>query len=462
MMKDMSVGEALQRYAILTIGDGMVSQIPSLLVSAAASIVITRVGGSSSGEPSTQLAAQIASQVLAHPRALVIAGLAIASFLVVPGFPKWAFGLWALLVIGTGVVLTRARRRRPTADWISYRMGVDGQSVDQPDAVAAPLAVRLSPALREGIDRFALDQQMASIKLEVENDLGPVFPRLQVSQDKALDDGRYDVLVQDVPVARGRVRPGWWLVEPTATSVPVQAQIDEPFGPFPRVAWVATPTTDPACITAEEVIGRHVDHEVRRHVHRFIGLQQVQHMLRAVQADAPELAAEAARVVPASRIGEVLRRLLSEGVPVRNLHAIFESLVQWAPKEADGIALTELVRIDLGRYITNRYAGAERKIAAILFEPGLLSRITQAVEHSARGNLLLLSPAVAQDVREQVRRFLGPAGGRIVAVASAETRRYVKTLLEPVAPQLVVLSYQEIDEDVALQPVGWVTNPASA
>ncbi|HWT17620.1 MAG TPA: FHIPEP family type III secretion protein, partial [Variovorax sp.] len=168
---------------------------------------------------------------------------------------------------------------------------------------------------------------------------------------------------------------------------------------------------------------------------------------------------EVARVASSQRIAEVLRRLLQEGIPIRNLHAIFECLATWAPKEQDAIALTELVRIDLGRYITSRYVGPNRQLEAILFESSLLERVQNAIERSPRGNLLLLSPAVTQDIREQVRRILGSAATRVVAIASSDVRRYIKTLIEPVAPLLPVLSYQEVDEDVALQPVGWVTNP---
>jgi type III secretion protein V len=124
--------------------------------------------------------------------------------------------------------------------------------------------------------------------------------------------------------------------------------------------------------------------------------------------------------------------------------------------------LTELVRIDLGRYITSRFVGATRQLEAILFESSLLSRLHESVERSPRGNLLLLSPAVTQDIREQVRRILAACTGPVVAIASSDTRRYVKNLVEPVAPALAVLSYQEIDDDVALQPVGWVTNPSAA
>ncbi|AKJ32086.1 type III secretion system export apparatus subunit SctV [Caldimonas brevitalea] len=460
LMHGMSVAGALQRYAILTVGDGMVSQIPSLLVSIAAGIVITRVSAGEGRE--RQLAGQIGQQLLAHPRALFIAGLAVASFLLVPGFPKWVFALLAGVILFAGLATHRMRQQRRTPAWISHgARGTDEDAENEQDAaIAAPLAVRLSASLRGGIDRYALDQQLSAVKLAVESDLGPVFPRLQVRYADGLAEHQYQLLVQDVAVAEGRLRPGWQLLDPAeAAAAPAGAEVAEPFGPFTRVVWVPNVPPNARAWTCEDVVGQHVDHTVRRNVKQLIGLQEVQKLLHVVQRDAPELAAEVSRVATPQRIAEVLRRLLQEGIPIRNLHAIFESLAIWAPKEQDGIALTELVRIDMGRYITSRYVGANRQLEAVLFESSLITRIEKAVERSPRGNLLLLSPAVSQDIREQVRRILGATTGRVVTIVSSDVRRYVKTLIEPVAPQLPVLSYQELDEDVALQPVGWVTNP---
>ncbi len=457
LMRDMSIGDALQRFAILTIGDGMVSQIPSLLVSISAGIVITRVGA---GERSDeQLAPQMVRQLTAHPRALIIAGIAVASFLIVPGFPKWVFALLASTLIGTGVGSLLLRRRQRAQPWITHREGAE----ESDDAIAAPLAVRLSSSLRGQIDRYAVDHELALVKARVEGDLGPVFPRLHVGGHDSVAEAGYQVLVQDVVVAQGLLRPGWLLLDPAAGgAVPAGAQAGEPFGPFPRVQWVPAADEGAQGFRCEQVVGLHVDAIVRRHAPQLLGLQEVQKLLHTVQRDAPELAAEVARAVPAQRIADVLRRLLQEGIPVRNLHAIFESLAIWAPKESDAVALTELVRIDLGRYITSRFVGANRQLEAILFESSLLSRLHESVERSPRGNLLLLSPAVTQDIREQVRRILAGSAGPVVAIASSDTRRYVKNLVEPVAPALAVLSYQEIDDDVALQPVGWVTNPSAA
>ncbi len=466
LMLDMSMGEALQRFAILTVGDGMVSQIPSLLVSIAAGIVITRVGGAAEGAQ-TQLAQQIGEQVLAHPRALIVAGVALASFLLVPGFPKWVFGLLAGVVLLTGIATGALRKRRRSSAWISHREADDagGEAVSAADAMAAPLAVRLSPALRGSVDRYLLDQRLNAVKASLEADLGPVFPRLHIGHSPAVgaDAGAYQVLVQDVPVARGNLRPGWRLLaDVEAAAPPAGAEVGEPFGPFARVVWLPEGAADAVGLDCEDVIAAHVDHTVRRHAPQLLGLQEVQRLLHAVQRDAPDLAAETARVVPLQRMAEVLRRLLQEGIPIRNLNAICEALVIWAPKEADTIALTELVRIAMGRYITSRYVGFDRRLEAILFEASLLDRVQNAVERGPRGNLLLLSPAVVQDVREQVRRIVGSTAGRVVAITSSEVRRYVKTMLEPVVPQLVVLSYQEVDDDVALQPVGWIANPKAA
>ena len=461
LMLDMGLGAALQRYAILTVGDGMVSQIPSLLVSIAAGIVITRV---STGERrDLQLAQQIGRQLVAHPRALIIAGLAVASFLVVPGFPKWAFGLLAALIVGLGLAVRGLQQRRRTPGWISHREGVAQEESDSDDAIAAPLAVRLSSGLRGAVERHTLDQHLATVKAAVESDLGPVFPRLQLAYADGLPEHRYQLLVHDVVVSEGRLKPGWLLLDPAQAAVPPDgAEVAEPFGPFARVVWLPQAPSELDAWDAwnlEEVVGRHLEHVVRRDVPELIGLQEVQRLLHSVQREAPELAAEVSRAASAQRIAEVLRRLLQEGIPIRNLHAIFECLAIWAPKEQDPIALTELVRIHLGRYITSRYVGAGRQLQAILFESSLLERVQNAVERSPRGNLLLLSPAVTQDIREQVRRIAGSTAQRVVAIASSDVRRYVKTLIEPVAPLLPVLSYQEVDDDVALQPVGWVTNP---
>ncbi|SPA51406.1 Hypersensitivity response secretion protein HrcV (plasmid) [Cupriavidus taiwanensis] len=485
LMKDMSIGEALQRYAILTIGDGMVSQIPSLLVSIAAGVVITRVSSDEDRTRSLNLGNVIGKQILAQPRALVVSGLAIAVFLVVPGFPKWTFGLMALVVAGGGyLLLRRAQRSTGTVTWIEMADAAEDAAAGTRAAVAPALALELDEGLRGRIDLRLFEQRMTTAKEEVEAELGMVFPRLRIQHRALAGRDAYAIRVQDVVASGGVLRPGKRLLEPGARARVDQglAEAGAPFGPFQEVVWVpAEPGAAGAgnadgvrTLSCEEVLAVHVGAVIKQHAAPLLGIQDVQAMIHVIQAEAPDLVMELARVVPLQRITDVLRRLLQEGVPIRNLRTIFESLVTWAPKETDAIALTELVRVDLGRLITSRHVGANRSLDAVLFEPALEARVQGAIEKAARGNLLLLSHEVTRDIREQLRVLLekaaekagaaGAVGGsgaaRVVVVVSVDVRRYIKRLIEPVAPRIPVLSYQEVDEDVTLVPVGWIQNPA--
>lgn len=467
LMKDMSIGDALQRYAILTIGDGMVSQIPSLLVSIAAGVVITRVSSDEDRTRSLNLGNVIGSQLLGQPKALVVSGVAIAVFLVVPGFPKWTFAIMALVVAGGGYLLMRrAQRSAGTVTWIE----VEGEGADRTDgAVAPPLALDLDESLRGRVDLRLFEQRMTIAKGEVEADLGMVFSRLRIVWTGPGQADTYAIRVQDVAASTGTLRPGKRLLEPGARARIDQgaAEVGTPFGPFAEVVWVPASGDAPLpdgirTLSCEEVLAVHVGAVIKQHAAPLLGIQDVQAMIHVVQAEAPDLVMELARVVPLQRVTDVLRRLLQEAVPIRNLRTIFESLVTWAPKETDAIALTELVRVDLGRLITSRHVGPTRSIDAVLFEPALEGRVQGAIERAARGNLLLLSHDVTRDIREQLRVLLEKtAQTRLVVVVSTDVRRYVKRLIEPVAPRLAVLSYQEIDEDVTLVPVGWIQNPAA-
>lgn len=458
LMLDMGIGSALQRYAVLTVGDGMVSQIPSLLVSIAAGVVITRVG---SGDPEdAQLSGQIGRQLLARPRALIVAALTLSVFLVVPGFPKWAFGLLVVGILAAGLFMRVLQKSRNSPAWIRHDGSLQGDEAAPVSAIASPLAVSLSIDLRGKLDRGDLDQRLIAAKGGVEADMGPIFPKVQFGYSAHLPSNRYQILVQDVPLGTGVLSPGSWMLDPAETSTPPDAVVVEPFGPFHRAVWVSSPPPGSRVLSCEEVLVSHLEHTVRLHAHRLLGLQEVQQLIHSVQRDAPDLAAELVRTVPVQLVGEVLRRLLDEGIAIRNLRSIFETLIKQAPKETDSISLTESVRMDLGSYISSKYASRDRSIEAILLEQPLALRVATAIDRSSpHGTFVQLSPAVMQDLREQVRALLGSAPMRTVIVVSSELRRAIQTVVKPVAPQLPVLSYQELDEDVAMKPVGWLTNP---
>ncbi|WP_455775517.1 FHIPEP family type III secretion protein, partial [Burkholderia stabilis] len=254
-----------------------------------------------------------------------------------------------------------------------------------------------------------------------------------------------------------------------------ERQPAEAFGPFATALWIKPDGAAPdgKWLSSESALAAHVEQIVRQHADELLGIQETQALVHLVRRDHPELVGELTRLVPLQRVTEVLRRLLAEQVPIRNLRVIFESLITWAPNEPDDvIALVELVRVDLRRMITDRHAGTTRQLRVVLFEQNLQERIESAVMRTKQGNFLALSSAVKQDIGEQVRAIVQAAqaagsGGhanaqgaaRLAVMVALGARRYVKTILQPVLPELAVLSYQEVEEDVQLHTVGWVKNP---
>lgn len=439
LMHGMSIGDALHRYAILTVGDGMASQIPSLLVSIAAGIVTTRVA--TRDREARHLGQQIGAQITAHPRGMLMASGVLLAFLLVPGFPKWSFLLLAIGTAAAAFLRMRQRRQAPPLDLLV--LGPDARRLAEPEAgspaegIAAPIAVRLSEDLRGQIELVALQTRLAEAKSRVQRRLGAVFPHVQLNWDATLPAHGYALLVQDVLAAEG--------------TLPERDAISD------------------NAMRAEDRLAAEVESLIERNAASLIGIQETQNLIQIMRREHGELVAELTRLVPPQRITEVLRRLVQEGVSIRNLRAIFESLITWSPKEPeDVIGLVELVRVDLHRQITEQFCGSSPVLDVVLFEQSLQERIEQAVVHTKQGSVLSLTRDVKQAITDQVVKILGGTrplekdrhGRPLAVMVSLNCRRYVKTMLQPVFGDLPVLSYQEIDEAIELNTVGWVTNPA--
>jgi len=439
LMHGMSIGDALHRYAILTVGDGMASQIPSLLVSIAAGIVTTRVA--TRDREARHLGQQIGAQITAHPRGMLMASGVLLAFLLVPGFPKWSFLLLAAGTASAAFLRMRQRRQAPPLDLLV--LGPDARRMAEPEAgspaegIAAPIAVRLAEDLRGEIELVALQTRLAEAKSRVQRKLGAVFPRVQLNWDATLPAHGYALLVQDVQAAEG--------------ALPERDAISD------------------SALPAEDRLAAEVEALIEHNAASLIGIQETQNLIQIMRREHGELVAELTRLVPPQRITEVLRRLVQEGVSIRNLRAIFESLITWSPKEPeDVIGLVELVRVDLHRQITEQFCGTSRVLDVVLFEQSLQERIEQAVVHTKQGSVLSLTRDAKQAITDQVVKILGGTrplekdrhGRPLAVMVSLNCRRYVKTMLQPVFSDLPVLSYQEIDEAIELNTVGWVTNPA--
>jgi type III secretion protein V len=426
-IKGMSMAEAGTRYTVLTVGDGMVAQIPSLFVSIAAGILITRVSGR---EQADNLGTQITEQLVAQPAALLATAALLLSMTLVPGFPKLQFIALALLIGGVGYVLAKERRATRTFEQAQLKSAQrDGISVSarQPlldhgeTLIAQPLVLRLAPNLREGADTQRLDDSLSAQRQVLHRELGIPFPGLRLRFDASLPASGFAVDVQEVMCASG--------------TCPQMA-------PHEREQWLV-----------EQVVAA-----VRRRAEAFVGMQEVQSLIRRVDTQLPDLVSELQRTVPLQRITDVLRRLVQEGVSLRYLREIFESLVSWSAKEKDIVQLTEYIRVDLGRLVSHRYIDENNKLSAWVLEPETEQTIRQAVQQGPTGSFLALAPEVAKQIQSGVHDALSDQDGSrpTIVLTSMDVRRYVKRLLSSQLPDLVVLSFQELPPDCEIASQGRV------
>jgi len=426
-MHGMTLSEAVSTYAVLSVGDGMVAQIPSLFVSIAAGIVITRVGGKDNSRK--HLGAQIAHQVLGHPHALLLAGAIVATFMLVPGLPFWPFAILAALLASAGYFgQTKRGRGRAFEQAVVPAMTREGSQLpvalieDSRDSIAVPLRIRISPKLRTVISPPAFDTALSHEKWQISQDLGLPFPGLKMSFDPALTAHQYAIDVQEVQVTQGDLQTG--------TS--------------PR---------------AEEMLALHLSWAVRRHADAFVGMQEVHTLLARAASQLPDLAAEVQRAVPVQRIAEVMRRLAQEGVSIRYMREICESLLAWGPREKDVVMLTEYVRVDLGRFIARRYIDSRGALRAVVLDAEIEKVMREATQQSAGGSFLALAPETTQALMTGAEAALAPLKfeGPPIVLTSMEVRRYLKRFLDARFPELVVLSYQELPATTQIQAIGRIT-----
>jgi len=465
--RGMSALDALQTYGLLTIGDGLVSQIPSLLISTAAGLVVTRVA---SEDEHGSLGGDVAKQIFGDRRALGIAALFLLALAVVPGLPALPF----LVLSGTfGVLAYRLRSSgQPAETAVAAVAKQEAARETQARKAMVPLMVPVAIDLGDALADEMLDDAGGGSLLEDEIprlrdrlflDLGVALPGVRARRNPDLGPEEYVLTLKEVPVGQGQARAGRHLALATPSEVESLGLSAEP-GDDPSTrapaAWVdaaAQPELEAAGIptlSAAAVIAQHLGRMVERRAHELVGLQEVQSMLDQLERAYPALVRNVVpKPVSLPLLTDVLRRLAEEGVSIRPLREILEALATYAPGERDPIALTELVRASLRRQVTYRHA-RDGVLAVYLLDPAIEEAIRDSIQRTATGSYIAMPPDMARDVVEAVRRETGDsAEGQACVLTQADVRRFTRRLLEVELPDLVVLSYQELAPEVTVQPL---------
>ncbi len=466
----MTAGEAMHTYGILTIGDGLVSQIPSLLVSISAGILITR-----SGDSGDNVGAQVGQQFFAQPKALQMAGGLIFLFALIPGFPKPQLFTLALAVGGFGYVLARiasapektdgkaelTRSLAPAAEKKPRRS--TGPQDDFSPTV--PIILDIAPDIGESMDYDSLNSELSSLRRALYFDLGVPFPGINIRPNPGLPSLGYVLNLNEIPMAHGRLMKDMVIVREKKVNLEllgITYHEGDPFLPDVDPLWVSQEDVARleqagiSCMPHARILAYHLSLLLSRHASSFLGMQESKYLLDRMEERAPDLVREVTRLLPVQRIAEIFQRLVQEQISIRDLRSILEALIEWSPKEKDVVMLTEYVRSALKRQISYMYSRGQNMLPAILMDPSLEETIRKAVRQTSAGAFLSLDPDTSQRIIKAVGEAAGKHKGstqKPVLMASMDIRRYVRRLIESKYYELPVMAYQEVTPEISVQPV---------
>jgi type III secretion protein V len=476
-MHGMPLDTAAKTYALLSIGDGLVSQIPSLMIAVAAGIVTTRV---SSEKKDSHLGKEISEQILNQPKALMIAGGVLLLMMWMPGFPKWPFILLSPLVGISGYFFWSNAKKataKATSGMSAMEMDVPGHTMVsggvEDYALTLPIVLEVGSALsllirkdKQGIT--FIDQMIPKMRHVLYQELGVRFPGVHVRTDSpTLEPGAYAIHLNEVPIVQGKIILKHVLTNETEETlrrynVPYQTANTSLGMP---VVWVDDKYQEilkKAKIkfwTNLEVILLQLSRFYRQYASEFIGIQEVRAILEFIEKSFPDLVKEVTRLVPLQKLTEILRRLVQEQVSIKDLRTVLEALSEWGQTEKDTVLLTEYVRSSLKRYISYKYSLGQPVLAVYMLDQEIEDMVRGSIKQTSAGSYLALDPDSVQLILHAMRNIIKPAapdGQPPVLITNMDIRRFVRKLIEGEFPDLPVISYQEVVPEIKIQPLGRV------
>jgi len=496
MMHDMEAVEAIQTYSILSIGDGLVSQIPALLISIAAGIVTTRV---STDEKDSNLGSEISSQMLKQPKALMLAASFLMGMGLIPGFPTAPFLLLASAVGLIGYALWSNAQKAAEEVGMEGLMGGGsrGTTFEGAKGASTPTGVTDHRVISGGgVDNYALtlpvilecgsglsdlirqaqkskglsfvDVMIPKMRQALYADLGVRFPGVHVRTDSPiLDADEYSIHLNEVPIVRGKVLEGFVLTNESEENL---NRYNLPFNTYKNSLglpslWVDSSykeLLDKAGIkywSSLEVMVLHVSYFFRHYANEFVGIQEVKSMLEFMEKAFPDLVKEVTRLIPLQKMTDIFKRLIQEQISIKDLRTVMESLAEWAQTEKDTVLLTEYVRSSLKRYISYKYSQGQSVLSVYILDPEIEDMVRGAIKQTSAGSYLALDPDTVQLILQGVRNTVAPpppGGQPPVLLTAIDVRRFVRKLIEMEFTDISVVSYQEVIPEIRIQPLGRV------
>jgi len=457
-----TVAGAVRTYSILSVGDGLVTQIPSMIISVSSGFLVTKISSKYS------VGQDLSRQFLKASQPLTIASFIIAGMALVPGLPKIPF-----LLLATGTALVgRARAksekaRAKTPEMTPQQAKADKQPVEEMldiDKVSVNVGVRLISMVDPRKDS-TIFERIGALRRRFAQQFGIIIPLVRLRDNINLEPTTYEIRISDHTIAKGRLEPDMFLAMDSGT---VQKRVKgiettEPVYGLPAL-WVAPTDKEKAelngytVIDPESVFITHLSETLKKHADEMLSREDVQHLVDRLRKTQPSLVGEVVgELVPMGLLQTVLRNLLRNGIPIRELTTILESLGENAPKTKNSDALTEMIRKRLSRTITEQYKDEAGKITGITFEPVLEHQMTSTLRQEGDAINLGLTTEMAMEISRKVaeawKAAMGKDKDKVVLLCDSRLRAPLAAMLSRTVPPLPVVAYDEIVLGTEVEPI---------
>ena len=468
LRQNMDITAALNKYVILTIGDGLVSQIPSLLISLSTGILVTK------GSKDADFGTVLIRQLFGVPRALYLVGAIIAGLGIVTPLPTVVFLALGLIFVVTGRVIAGTIETAQIENEIDTEEAA-AEEIRQPENVNSLLQVDpIELEFGYGIIPLAdvnqggdLLDRVVMIRRQIALELGTVVPIIRLRDNIQLNPNQYIIKIKGIQVSEGEIlfdhymamNPGY--VEEEITGIPTF----EPSFHLPAI-WITEGQRERAeslgytVVDPPSIIATHLTEIIRQHIAELLTRQDVQNLVNNLKETNPSLVDELIpKLLGLGEVQKVLQNLLKEGISIRDLLTIFETLADYAPSTRDTDILTEYVRQSLKRAISNKFFPPNETTSVVTLDPKIEQEIMASVKQTENGAYLTLDPertkAIIKSVEAEIAK-LENLGKNPIIITSPIVRMYFKRLTEDYVKDLIVVSYNEVENNVELQSVGMV------
>jgi flagellar biosynthesis protein FlhA len=454
----MDFGHALETYTVLTIGDGLVTVIPALMISISGGMIVTRASSDA------RLGTEFRRQIFGNAEPLLLAAGVLVALSALPSMPKLPF---LLLGGGAGAWAWRMKRRERAAESSQAAGAAPAPARENLEGLlrVEPLAIEVGLGLVhmvEGGQESPLLRRIASIRRQLASDLGYLLPAIRVTDNLSLRSREYVILLKGVEISRYELPQGCQLAIPTGrgdSTIEGQPTREPAFG-MPAL-WISADRVEKAqqsgftVVDAVSVLGTHLAEVIRRHAHELFSRQDTKKLLDRIGVEHSKVVEDLVpKLLPLASVQKVLQNLLRERVSIRDAVSILEALGEAAMITRNPVLLTEYVRQALRRTVVKPYLNRSGELTAWFMDSSLEHMVEGAVEHGEQNSHLNLPPQAIRDILGRISGRITAVEAPVVAITSSGARYFLRQIVEPAMPNLVFLAHTEIPPGLKVQSQG--------